>query len=145
MDKTITHGTITHALETAERFFEGFVDDDLQEGIDESLALIRKAKATLNVLVGVSIDDLKTRIAVDMALLRLLAEEPVTVDYSCNVSLEIRPVADGDRLNVCHRTLGWTGVRYSEEGLSVAVFDQGCDPTPLSELAFDFADLAQPD
>ena len=145
MDKTNTHGTITHAVEIAERFFEGFEDDESQEGIGESVALIRKAKATLEVLVGLSIDDLKTRIAVDLALLRLLADEPVTVDYSRSVSLAIRPVADGDRIDVCHRELGWTGVRYSEEGLSVAVFDQGCDPTPLSELAFDFAELAQPD
>lgn len=69
----------------------------------------------------------------------------MTVDYSRSVSLEIRPVADGDRIDVCHRELGWTGVRYSEEGLSVAVFDQWFDPSPISELAFELAELAQPD
>lgn len=117
MDKTNTHGTITHAVEIAERFFEGFEDDESQEGIGESVALIRKAKATLEVLVGVSIDDLKTRIAVDLALLRLLADEPVTVGYSRNVSLEICPINEADRINICHCGLGWTGVRYSGEGL----------------------------
>lgn len=111
------HATITRALDTAEHLLKRFEADKELEDIGESLALIRQAKVTLGALVGVSVEDLRTRIAADIGLLRLLADEPVTVGYSRNVSLEICPINEADRINICHCGLGWTGVRYSGEGL----------------------------
>lgn len=70
-----------------------------------------------------------------LAQLRRVAIEPMSIQYSKDVDIEIRPVADDDRVLVGRKDWGDTIVNYTTEGLVVDVFRQN-DITVLSTQCF---------
>lgn len=71
---------------------------------------------------AVELAALIARIQADVAALRLMATVPVDVVYGENISFEIRPASEGDRLNVYRKNWGTTCVNYTSEGLILDVF-----------------------
>jgi hypothetical protein len=111
--------------------------------VDVLLRDLRAAIADIELAAGVapSADALLARISRDLQQLRTLIEEPQVLNYSEKVYLEVAPAAHDQRVNVCHREMGWTTVNYTAEGLIVDVFTAGNDPEPVSELGFHYDDL----
>lgn len=71
------------------------------------------------------ISTLKARIEADLATLRALADEPVAIRYGEQISIEIRPKADDDRVSVLHSRLGFVATNYDVDALAVDVGDNG--------------------
>lgn len=76
-----------------------------------------------------------------LAQLRRVAIEPMSIQYSKEVDIEIRPVADDDRVLVGCKDKGDTVVNYTTEGLIVDVYRQN-DGT-LSSQCFYEEDLVE--
>lgn len=91
--------------------------------------------------VAPSADGLLARVTRDLEQLRTMIEEPQVLSYSEKVYLEIAPAAHDQRVNVCHREMGWTTVNYTSEGLILDVFNSGNEPEPISEQVFHYDDL----
>nr|WP_256837130.1 hypothetical protein [Pseudomonas oleovorans] len=104
---------------------------------------LRAAIADIELAAGVapSADGLLARVSRDLQQLRTMIEEPQVLSYSEKVYLEIAPAGHDQRVNVCHREMGWTTVNYTAEGLIVDVFTSGDDPEPISELGYPYDDL----
>lgn len=137
-------GKLLEVLQGAESFIAGFEGDELQEGVEGVLSGLRAAIADIQIDCGQapSAENLLARVSRDMQQLRELIEEPQVLNYSEKVYLEVAPAAHDQRVNVCHREMGWTTVNYTAEGLIVDVFNAGNDPEPISELGFHYDDLA---
>jgi hypothetical protein len=69
-----------------------------------------------------TIETLRKEIESRIVLLRNMAVEPVLISYAKDISIEVRPAGDDDRLLVCHQTMGHTNVNYMHEGLVVDVW-----------------------
>jgi hypothetical protein len=69
-----------------------------------------------------TIETLRKEIENRIALLRNMAIEPVSIRYTKDISIEVRPSGEDDRLLVCHETMGHTNVNYMHEGLVVDVW-----------------------
>lgn len=69
-----------------------------------------------------TIETIRKEIETRIARLRELAIEPVSIRYADQVSIEVRPASDDDRLLVCHATMGHTNVNFMDEGLVVDVW-----------------------
>ena len=83
-----------------------------------------------------SIEQLKIAAARALAELRSAIIEPVEIPVTDNLTLEVRPPEDGDRVNVCHRQLGWVSVKYSAEGVVVDILPhEGIDPVESAAAA----------
>lgn len=136
-------GKLLEALHAAELFIAGFEDDEEQEGVEVLLRDLRAAIADIELAAGVapSADGLLAQVSRDLQQLRTLIEEPQVLNYSEKVYLEVAPAAHDQRVNVCHREMGWTTVNYTSEGLILDVFNSGNEPEPISEQVFHYDDL----
>lgn len=134
---------LLEVLQAAQLFISGFEGDEVQEGVDVMLRDLRAAIADIEVAGGVALtaDNLLARVSRDLQHLRAIIEEPQVLNYSEEVYLEIAPAAHDQRVNVCHRKMGWTTVNYTAEGLILDVFTSGNDPEPISEQGFHYDDL----
>lgn len=70
-------------------------------------------------------EKLREDIESDIAYLRTVIDEPVSIKYGAHVDLEVRPDNDGDRLLVGRDGWGFTVVNYTSEGLIVDVISEG--------------------
>ena len=70
-------------------------------------------------------EKLREKIELDIAYLRTVIDEPVSIKYGAHVDFEIRPDNDGDRLLVGRDGWGFTTVNYTDEGLIVDVLGEG--------------------
>lgn len=86
------------------------------------------------------IQTLADEIAMKIADLRKIIVEPVDVGFSGDISFEIRPVEDDQRLNVFCKGRGCTSVKYSVDGLRVDVFGED-DLTPIHSASWHNDDL----
>jgi hypothetical protein len=77
-----------------------------------------------------------------LAQLRRVAIEPMSIQYSKDVDIEIRPDADDDRVLVGRKDWGETIVNYTTEGLVVDVCRQN-EITVLSTQCFYQEDLVE--
>lgn len=75
-----------------------------------------------------------------IATLRRRAEEPVVVKYADDITFEVRPHDDDNRVLVCAKGRGDTVVNYQADGLVIDVFAEDEIGT-LSSKWFDNSDL----
>ncbi len=75
-----------------------------------------------------------------MAALRKRTDEPVVVTYSEDVTIEVRPEEDDDRVLVSAKGRGDTVVNYQADGLVLDVYSE-CELGALCSKWFDNADL----
>ena len=77
-----------------------------------------------------------------LAVLRTALTEPHELRYSPSLTLEIAPAEYGDRLGISRATRGQTTVEYTDDGLTVDVYNQeGDEHEPLSSVRLNRADL----
>jgi hypothetical protein len=75
------------------------------------------------------------RIEGDLALLRAVCIEPVSLKYTKEIDIEIRPAADDDRLLIGRAGRGYTVVNYTPDGLSLDVLaEHELDPVYSASL-----------
>lgn len=87
------------------------------------------------------IEQLRAEVEAGLAELLRRIDEPMSINYGDKVYLEVCPPKHyGERVNVCHRELGWTCINYTSEGLILDVFNQQ-DHESLQSYAFDRDDL----
>lgn len=80
------------------------------------------------------------RIEADIALLRKVAIDPMSIKFANNIDIEVRPEADDDRVLVGCSGLGHTVVNYTTEGLILDVFGHE-ELSPIHTASFCDADL----
>lgn len=90
--------------------------------------------------VSLELQELIARVQRDVAQLRQIAIDPVDIAYGENISFEIRPASEGDRLNVYRKDWGTTCVNYTDEGLILDVFPEESMEC-LHTASIDSADL----
>lgn len=86
--------------------------------------------------------ELKQRIEADIAQLRLVAEEPISIQLTDVIDMEVRPKDDDDRVLVGRTDWGYTIVNYTSEGLIVDVIAQG-ELEPAYTASLHSSDLTQ--
>lgn len=126
---------------------DGMVDVKLDSGIvtveatyPNCIPMSIEAEETPNELkAGI----LANRLESLLEQLRRVAIEPMSIQYSKDVDIEIRPVADDDRILVGRKDWGDTVVNYTTEGLIVDVFRQN-DIDVLSTQCFYQEDIVEP-
>jgi hypothetical protein len=75
------------------------------------------------------IQAIAARIEADLALLRQVCIEPVSIKLSEKVDIEVRPSTDDDRVLVGRADWGCTVVNYTSEGLILDVYaDSDLEP-----------------
>ena len=74
--------------------------------------------------MNITPEKLRENIETDLAYLRTIIDEPVSIKYGAHVDFEVRPDNDGDRLLVGRDGWGFTTVNYTGEGLIVNVFSE---------------------
>lgn len=85
-----------------------------------------------------TIEQLQLAADIAIAELREAIIEPVEISITKHVSIEVRPLDDDERINVCHDSLGWTTVNYTAEGVIVDVLPhEGVDPVHSAAIGFD--------
>lgn len=85
-----------------------------------------------------TIEQLQRAADIAIAELREAIIEPVEVSITKHVSIEVRPLDDDERINVCHDSLGWTTVNYTAEGVIVDVLPhEGIDPVHSAAIGSD--------
>ena len=72
-----------------------------------------------------TVEKLRAQIEADIAYLRTVIDEPVSIKYGAHVDFEVRPDNDDDRLLVGRFGWGFTTVNYTSEGLIVDVLGEG--------------------
>ena len=72
-----------------------------------------------------TVEKLRAQIEADIAYLRTVIDEPVSIKYGARVDFEVRPDNDDDRLLVGRFGWGFTTVNYTSEGLIVDVLGEG--------------------
>lgn len=87
-------------------------------------------------------EKLKQRIEADLAQLRLVAEEPISIQLTDVIDMEVRPKDDDDRVLVGRTGWGYTIVNYTSEGLIVDVIAQD-ELEPVHTAALLSSDLTQ--
>lgn len=65
------------------------------------------------------------RIAADIALLRSVCIEPVSIKFGTDIDVEVRPAGDDDRVLVGRQNWGYTRVNYTPDGLVLDVYAEG--------------------
>ena len=95
-------------------------------------------------LKNTEIARLKQEITEKIAHLREIADEPVDIPYGLFVSFEVRPIAEGDRLNVYRDAWGCTSVNYTGEGLILDVCSE-FELNPIHTASIFAEDLEDPD
>lgn len=91
-------------------------------------------------LDSLSVDELVEMANDLIAILRKRTDEPVVVKYSEDVTIEVRPADDDDRVLVSAKGRGDTVVNYQTDGLVVDVYAEE-ELGSLSSDWFDNADL----
>ena len=66
-----------------------------------------------------------SRIAADIALLRKVCIEPMSIKLSESIDIEVRPKNDDDRVLIGRSGWGYTVVNYTAEGLIMDVYAEG--------------------
>lgn len=79
-----------------------------------------------------------------IARLRAIAIEPMDISYAPSISFEVRPSAEGDRLNVYRKDWGCTTVNYTQEGLILDVCSES-DLAPIHTASIGSDELESPE
>jgi len=80
------------------------------------------------------------RIEADIALLRKICIDPMSIRFANNIDIEVRPEGDDDRVLVGRSGWGHTVVNYTTEGLILDVFGHE-DLSPIHTASFCDDDL----
>lgn len=89
-----------------------------------------------------SVSTLVEQVNANLAVLRSVLEEPREIRYGPSLTMEIAPAGLEERLELSCDGRGQTVIAYSDDGLTVAVYNEdGSDSEPLSSLRFNAADL----
>lgn len=93
------------------------------------------------------VDQLIGEIEARLVQLRSLAVDPVNIHYADNLSFEVRPVGDDDRILVFRKGWGCTGVNYTHEGVIIDVQSEEFDGNVHTASIFkeDLVDTSQDD
>ena len=86
-------------------------------------------------------DQLVERIQQDIAALRACAIDPMSIQLTDVIDIEIRPSSEDDRVLVGRKGWGYTVVNYTSEGLILDVFPDGVLTDPLVSTSLPSADL----
>lgn len=115
----------------AEQFFGGVVPPYVR--FDQDLIDDRRVRA----------QHLLERVKSDLTELRELSDEPfcLPVTPGGEISIEIRPLSEDNRVTVGCRWMGDTVVNYADDGLVIDVFDANEALRPVRSMYFDAADL----
>ncbi|MGF6440256.1 hypothetical protein [Paraburkholderia youngii] len=106
------------------------------DGLDLSAIVERTLREQTS--VGLLVEQVNA----ELAVLRTALSEPQDVRYSPSLTLEVTPAEYGDRLAVSRTTRGQTTVEYTDDGLSVDVYNQeGSEHEPLQSVRLNRADL----
>lgn len=90
------------------------------------------------------IEQLRDQIERDIAYLRTIIEEPVSIQYGEFVDFEVRPDNDDDRILVGREMWGFTTVNYTSEGLIIDVLAQD-ELDVIHTAAFPYDELEVPE
>lgn len=90
------------------------------------------------------VEALTREITEKIARLRAITIEPVDISYAPNISFEVRPSAEGDRLNVYRKDWGCIGVNYTHEGLIIDVCSES-DLAPIHSIQINSDELENRD
>lgn len=86
---------------------------------------LEHAKQHLDALYGgsdASAEVARASVEEGLAHLRSLLVDPVAIQYSTQISLEVRPLDDDERILVYRKNWGCTQVNYTDEGVILDVF-----------------------
>lgn len=89
----------------------------------------------------ITAEQLRKQIEKDIAYLRTVINEPVSIRYSEHVDVEVRPDNEDDRVLVGRRGWGFTTVNYTSEGLIVDVISEN-DLESLHTMSIPWDELA---
>ena len=81
------------------------------------------------------------RIQQDIAALRACAIDPMSIQLTDVIDIEIRPSSEDDRVLVGRKDWGYTVVNYTSEGLILDVFPAGVLTDPLVSASLPSTDL----
>jgi hypothetical protein len=70
-------------------------------------------------------EQIRRRIEQDLAYLRTIIDEPVSIQWADHIDIEVRPDNDDDRVLVGRSGWGHTIVNYTSEGLIFDVIPEG--------------------
>ena len=104
-----------------------------------------EASFTPFVQVSDEVKTLSREIAEKIARLRVIAVDPVDIAYGEELSFEVRPNSDNDRLMVFHKDRGFTNVNYTHEGLILDVYPEGLLPECVHTASIFYEDLVDRD
>jgi putative heme iron utilization protein len=120
---------------------DGFDVDAWTKERVESLKLLEFTHVVEEALLeSMSVNELVEMTSELMAALRQKAEEPVVIQYAEDVTIEVRPADDDDRVLVSAKGRGDTVVNYQADGLVLDVYAEE-ELGTLSSSWFDNADL----
>ena len=86
-------------------------------------------------------DQLIERIQRDIAALRGSIVDPVSIQFTDVIDIEIRPSSEDGRVLVGRKDWGYTVVNYTSEGLILDVFPDGVLTDPLVSTSLPSSDL----
>lgn len=91
--------------------------------------------------VTTTADQLVERIQQDIAALRACAVDPMSIQLTDVIDIEICPNSEDNRVLVGRRGWGYTVVNYTSEGLILDVFPYGVLTDPLVSASLHSTDL----
>lgn len=84
-----------------------------------------------------TVEQLRHAAELAIAELRAAIDDPVAINITEHVDIEVRPLDDDERINVCHDSYGWTTVNYTGEGLVIEAYPhEGVDPVHSGAIPF---------
>ena len=81
------------------------------------------------------------RIQQDIAALRACSIDPMSIQLTAVIDIEIRPSSEDNRVLVGRKDWGYTVVNYTSEGLILDVFPDGVLTDPLVSANLPSTDL----